>query len=110
MGEQQCEIERIYDEKCAEIYAYKAGKTYVRRTKKEKKLMRGVPPDMQQQIMPLYRRRGRFRWNDHYKIVLKEGKWNNARCQYSRVPICQKPRGQVYDKYIAVRGARTYSK
>eukprot|EP01084_Bolivina_argentea_P042369 78128_1 len=98
----QCDIEHIYDEKCGEILGYKAGHAKVSRSKKQNKLFKGIPVDIQQQIAPIgYARQTK------YALVPRAGKWNNARCLSSRIPICQKPRGQVYDKYIAVRAARS---
>ena len=99
--EKTCETETIYHEKCGEIYVYKAGQVKVLRSPKETKLFQGVPNDIQQAISP--------KGAGMFKIIQKVGKWNNARCSNSRVPICQKPRGQVYDKYIAVRAARSYA-
>ena len=99
--EQTCETKRIYDEKCGEILAYRAGHIIVQRSASEKKLFRGVPPDVQQAISP--------KPESMFQRIEKASMWNNAPCQFSRVPICQKPRGQVYDKYIAVRAARSYA-
>lgn len=99
-GEKTCETQIIYDEKCAEMYAWKAGHIIVKRSPKENKLFKGLPPDVAQSLSP--KPQGMF------KRIEKASKWNNAPCKFSRVPICQKPRGQVYDKYIAVRASRSY--
>ena len=39
---------------------------------------------------------------------LVESRWDNTYCHRRRVPICQKPRGEVFAGYIGVRAARTY--
>ena len=39
---------------------------------------------------------------------LVESRWDNTYCHRRRVPICQKPRGEVFGGYIGVRAARTY--
>ena len=39
---------------------------------------------------------------------LRPTRWDNTFCHRKRVPICQKPRGEVFAGYIGVRAARTY--
>jgi len=101
-GEKQCESKRVYTEKCAEIFVYNAGHAKVprKRTPEEKAAMSGVPAWAQNAILPPI----------GTTLVPRTGKWNNGRCRYSRVPVCQMPRGQVLDKYIGVRAARSYAK
>ena len=54
---------------------------------------------------------GKFNYNEIEGVGgnLVEQKWDNTYCHRKRVPICQKPRGEIYDdQYIAVRASRTY--
>eukprot|EP01083_Nonionella_stella_P081001 222860_1 len=132
-NEKQCETERVYYEKCTEILGemhkhrmvFKAGtaqkggmppgmgrpggRRRLRRKKKKKRkkkrggMPKGLPSEMQETIMGATSNSGP-RW----VRVERKQKWNNAPCDRPHVPICQKARGQVYGKYIAVRAKRRY--